>query len=97
MQEKNQKKIKASGTPAKFAGYIKRSKRKSRGSFLLPFPLRTRGEKAICDGLIFFCLFSFIKARKGPLPRAGKFAGYIKRVKAKKVGALSFRVLLFLP
>ena len=64
MQEKNQKKIKASGTPAKFAGYIKRSKRKSRGSFLLPFPLRTRGEKAICDGLIFFCLFSCIKERK---------------------------------
>ena len=29
MKEKNQKKIKASGTPAKFAGYIKRVKTKT--------------------------------------------------------------------
>ena len=64
MQEKNQKKIKASGTPANFAGYIKGSKQKSRGSFLLPSPSRTRKGKAIRDGLIFFCLFSFIKERK---------------------------------
>ena|GEM_PF-3238922 len=78
MQEKNQKKIKASGTPANFAGYIKGSKRKSRGSFLLSFPSRTWKGKAIRDGLIFFCLFSCIKERKGPLPRAGKSAGYIK-------------------
>ena len=64
MKEKNQKKIKASGTPAKFAGYINSLRRKSKGSFLLPFPLRTRKGKAIRDGLIFFCLFSFIKERK---------------------------------
>ena len=78
MQEKNQKKIKASGTPAKFAGYIKGSMRKSRSSFLIPSPSHIRKGKAIRDGLIFFCLFSCIKARKGPLPRAGKSAGYIK-------------------
>ena len=64
MQEKNQKKIKASGTPAQFAGYINSLRQKTKGSFLLPSPLRTRGEKAIRDGLIFFCLFSFIKERK---------------------------------
>ena len=32
-------------------------------NFLLSLS-RTRGEKAIRDGLIFFCLFSFIKERK---------------------------------
>ena len=48
-------------------------------NFLLSLS-RTRGGKAIRDGLIFFCLFSFIKARKGPLPRTGKFAGYIKNL-----------------
>ena len=64
MQEKNQKKIKASGTPANFAGYIRDSLIKSRGSYLIPSLSRTRKGKAIRDGLIFFCLFSFIKERK---------------------------------
>ena len=31
--------------------------------------------------LIFFCFFSCIKARKGPLPRAGKLAGYTKAIR----------------
>ncbi len=30
------------------------------------------------DALIFFWFFSCIKARKDPLPRARKFAGYVK-------------------
>ena len=43
MQEKNQKKIKASGTPAKFAGYIKGSKRKK-----YPF-LTTSNQKIMTE------------------------------------------------
>ena len=45
-------------------------------------PIRYQAKLAgVPDALIFFCFFSCIKARKGPLPRAGKFAGYTKAIR----------------
>ena len=52
------------------------------------------------EGLIFFWFFSCIKARKGHLPRAGKFAGYIRTSESLKLGwrpwRLDFLLGLFL-
>ena len=61
---------------------------------LLPrYPARMAG---VPDALIFFCFFSCIKARKGPLPRAGKFAGYTKAIrKSPKLAGIPDALIFF--
>ena len=57
------------------------------------YPARKAG---IPDALIFFCFFSCIKARKGPLPRAGKFAGYTKAIrKSPKLAGIPDALIFF--
>ena len=57
MQEKKQKKIKASGMPAKFSSF-----QVGAGRIFSRYPDKLAG---VPDALIFFCFFSFIKERKG--------------------------------
>ena len=57
------------------------------------YPARMAG---VPDALIFFCFFSCIKARKGPLPRAGKFAGYTKAIrKSPKLAGIPDALIFF--
>ena len=61
------------------AGYIENSRRFPKWPAPIGYPTKLAG---VPDALIFFCFFSSIKTRKGPLPRAGKF-GRVHREQPK--------------
>ena len=78
MQEKRQKKIKPSRMAFPYRVREGEGMRKELLLFRLDPIMYPANLAGVPDALIFFCFFSCIKARKGPLPRAGKFAGYVK-------------------
>ena len=78
MQEKRQKKIKASGMAFSYRVRKGKGRRKEPLLFRLKLFMYPANLAGVPDALIFFWFFSCIKARKDPLPRARKFVGYVR-------------------